>query len=515
MKRSTCIFSLLLVLLSRSVAAAPIDGFTKPVDLFVRVDPPEVEPMPQYRALWSIEVNEEAIRQPAQAIRLNGPDFPDIDVPLLRWSPRAGYIEIYNDENPDHPIIIPNPDAEPEDFSWYWYGKVGHVTVSLLVERGVLAGYIWLRDRRFALRPSAAGLLLGETRSEYWRTHPDDGQEGEVEASIFLSPTDAPMPGASLAGGWDFSCQGAPPTGQHVIDVLVLYTPAVLLEYNNHAGVEAQMQLATTAANTALRNSGINSITYSLRGVEFLPDSGEYDTSGIAAGLIELSGWESLSAPPYCSLTPNTYVRGRRDTMWADVIALARRDQSGEGSCGLTFIQRGTTQGCIYEPGAGFSDYAYMIFDPECGADRLNFAHELGHQLGVEHDPRNSPSLTSSGVQSCPWSFAHRLSDSVHGFRTVMAYPGAGTTGIPGPACSSDGDCPLIDAFSTPTLEWTGAGGVQPVGTVPGSPPIGVGSPPPSGWQQARATDTLLRLAPVTAAFRARPDSIFSHGFEF
>lgn len=74
---------------------------SEPAPLFVRVLPADVEPMPQYRALWSVEVNEEAIRQPARSIRLNGPDFPDIDVPLLRWSPRAGYIEIYNDDDPN------------------------------------------------------------------------------------------------------------------------------------------------------------------------------------------------------------------------------------------------------------------------------------------------------------------------------------------------------------------------------------------------------------------------------
>lgn len=468
--------------------------------------------MPQYRALWSVEVNEEAIRQPARSIRLNGPDFADIEVPLLRWSPRAGYIEMYNDDDPNHPIVIPDPEARPEDFSWYWYGKAGHVTVSLLVERGVLAGFVWLRDRRFALRPSAAGLLLGETRSEYWRTHPEVEPEGHGPAAAFPAQSQAPWVPRPMGGGWDYLCQGPPPEGQHVIDVLVLYTPAVLLEYQNHAGVVAKMQHAITAANTVLRNSGINSIAYSLRGVELLPDSATYDEQDIETGLERLSGWETLPNPPYCSFTPNSIVQARRDTLWADVVALARR--GSDGTCGLAFIQRGTTQGCIYEPGAGFEDYAYMIFDPECGPDRLNFAHELGHLLGVEHDPRNSPSLTSSGFQSCPWSFAHRHADATEGFRTVMAYADPGNTTIPGTPCSNDAECPLIDAFSTPALEWSAAGGIQPQGTVPGAEAIGVVYPPPGGRTSARATDTLLRLAPFTAAFQPRPDDIFSHGFQ-
>jgi hypothetical protein len=72
----------------------------------------------------------------------------------------------------------------------------------------------------------------------------------------------------------------------------------------------------------------------------------------------------------------------------------------------------------------------------------------------------------------------------------------------------------MIDAFSTPELEWTGSGGVQPAGTVPGAPLIGVDWPPPVGWQQAHVANSLQRLAPYTAAFQARVDLIHAHGFE-
>jgi hypothetical protein len=424
---------------------------------------------------------------------------------------------MYNKEDPDRPLIIPDPTARPEDFSWNWYGKSGYVTVSLTVERGVLAGRIWLRDRRFALRPSAAGLLLAETNSAYWRTHPEVGRTDAL-ASLSLAMhgrLDQPGDARAIQGpGWNFLCPGSPPAGQHVIDVLVLYTSGLLADLGSHANVAAYVEDAKTDANHALRNSGVHSFSYSLRGVELLPNSAAYDTSDIEDALIDLSGWESLPSAPYCSFSANNYVRTRRNAMWADIVALARHDLSGQGSCGLSFIQRGTSQGCIYEPGSGFNDYAYMIFDPDCGADRLNFAHELGHQLGVEHDPRNSPSLISSGTSSCPWSFAHRFVDPIKGFRTVMSTDEAGSTSIPGPDCTIDPDCPIIDAFSNPALEWTGVGGVQPVGSVPYSPRIGVEASHPMGWQPANAVDTLRRLAPVTAAFRPRPDAIFNHGFQ-
>ncbi len=147
----------------------------------------------------------------------------------------------------------------------------------------------------------------------------------------------------------------------------------------------------------------------------------------------------------------------------------------------------------------------------DCGADRLNFAHELGHQLGMEHDRRNSSLSSSSFQRSCPWSFGHRHSATApYGFRTVMAYSIPGSTFVSGPACSSDSACPLIDAYSNPHLEWTGPGGIQLLGSVPGAQPIGSSS----SLTSARAIDTLPRLAPISAAFRPRPESIFANGFQ-
>jgi hypothetical protein len=486
----------------------------EPVDLFLAVDEAPAEPMPQYRQLWSAQVNEEAIRQPAAVIRLNGPGMPAIEVRQLRWSPRSGYIELYNKDDPNRPIVVPDPNARPEDFSWHWYGKAGYTTVSLTVERGVLAGRVWLRDKRYALRPSGAGLLLGQTNSNYWQLHPETGLGESLSSARAVSPGGPMNNFASPAGTWDHSCSGPLPSGYHVVDVLVLYTPGILSAYGSAAGVEAKIRIEVDDANNALMRSGINSISYHLAGIEFLPSSGFYDTSDIVQGLQTLSGVVPTGSPPYCQLSDNTDVLGRRNSLHADIVALARRDQTGQGTCGYSFIQRRQMGFCEHEAGPTFERYAYMIFDPECGADAQNFAHELGHQLGADHDPGN---YSGSGfIQSCPWSYGHRSDDSAYGFRTVMAYPTANQTGIPAPDCQSEADCPLIDAFSTPELEWTGSA-LQPTPVPPAPPqglPIGLSPPPPNGWQPAHVADTLRRLGPVSAAFRQRPDSVFVNGFQ-
>jgi hypothetical protein len=156
------------------------------------------------------------------------------------------------------------------------------------------------------------------------------------------------------AGGWDYSCSGSLPNGHHVVDVLVLYTQGVLNAYGSHAGVDAKVRLGLVDANVALRKSGILSFSYYLTGVEFLPNSSVYDSSPITEGLAAFSGAQPVGFPPYCQLSDNSYVLSRRNSLNADIVALARRDSSSQGTCGYTFIQRKETQFCSYEPGPAF-----------------------------------------------------------------------------------------------------------------------------------------------------------------
>lgn len=318
--------------------------------------------------------------------------------------------------------------------------------------------------------------------------------------------------------------------------MLVLYTQGILQRYFfNHDTVAMKMKEVLDDANRSLRNSGIQNVTFSMRGPEFISDAAAgpaYDVIPIEDVLPHLSGIQQLTAPPYMTFPGNAYVAGRRDAMWADIVALARNDLTGARMCGYSWIQNQQRPGFSHypwEPGQAWGEkFAYMVFDPACNADKLNFAHELGHQLGLEHDPRNSGTTVSTAIApACPWAYGHRRSSVPERFRfrTVMSYLRWGPHSGSNQTCGvGDGDpdlCPLIDAFSNPDLEWagfeTGGGpppyGIQPLGTVSGAIPIGVATWS-SQQNRANASDVIRRVAPITAGFRARPEAIFRHGFE-
>ncbi|MFA7541682.1 MAG: reprolysin-like metallopeptidase, partial [Lysobacterales bacterium] len=295
--------------------------------------------------------------------------------------------------------------------------------------------------------------------------------------------------------------------------------------FGNTSSVHAGLQSALDDANQALRNGGIQNVTFSPRGPELLPNPGIdfiYDEAPIVQALHRLAGVATAPPPVFYTFPGNVYVAARRDAMWADIVALARDDLSGQQTCGYSVVNRWVANNDYpREPGPDFEKFAYLVFDPGCGADRLNLAHELGHQLGMEHDPANY--WAPGSLPSCPWSFAHKRSagDPRFRFRTVTAY-WQNIGHRPGPGdCGSDSNCPLIDSFSTPLLEWAGdpaSGGpppfgLQPVGTVSGAWPIGIASASHPN-RPAHGVDTLRRIAPFAQDYRARPELIFANGFQ-
>lgn len=369
---------ILLVCVSLATFASTITaraGEAPDIFAIIQLDPPASPPGGRYLQTYTVGLDMEAMQQPAPTLTLNLPGREPETVQLVHWEPRQGYIQIPDPNDPTGlgSITIPDPTAKPEDFWWRWYGKSENYTVALTVVQGVIAGRITSANHRYAVEPRGDGLIrLGVVNSEFWRTHPHDpeDQPKSFQAVHADSPAKQVMPASSLIGtastrgGWDASCSAPAPGGQQVIDVLLLYSEGLLSRYfGNTASVHAVLQASIDDANQSLRNSNISGVVFSPRGPELLPNpSGfDYDTFEIEQVLYRAAGVVRHLGVPYYTFPGNSYVSGRRDTQWADIVAVAR-DGTLEGTCGVSFANRVVVNNDYEtEPGPDFEKFAYIV----------------------------------------------------------------------------------------------------------------------------------------------------------
>ena len=69
-------------------------------------------------------------------------------------------------------------------------------------------------------------------------------------------------------------------------------------------------------------------------------------------------------------------------------------------------------------PSTAFAAYAFNIVDRTCAAGYLSYAHEVGHNQGLQHDPGSA-----SSTPSRPYAYGYQ--DPGNAFRTVLSYGGA------------------------------------------------------------------------------------------
>lgn len=235
------------------------------------------------------------------------------------------------------------------------------------------------------------------------------------------------------------SLPGATGDGPGVLDLLVAYTPESLAR----AGGEAQMQaiIANTVARTnrSFTNSGIGS------------------QARVVGTMVTAQAQGSISHDLELDA-----VTDAGDGRYEDVHAMrdaVRADQ-------VTLLIANTTQYCGLGWLRGKADRAFTTVDVSCAANGLTFGHELGHNLGADHD-------ASAG--SPPFGLipdARGYINPARTWRTVMAYP----TG-----CADPYSCTWLEHFSNPNVFYGG----EPTGT--------------AGANNARV---IVEYAPVLAAHR-------------
>lgn len=270
-------------------------------------------------------------------------------------------------------------------YSWLGTTDDGGI-VSFAVVAGVTTGTVYLDGRSFEIIPDADGEhTIEELNAAAFPT--EEGPDGVLEADMVPD-----------AGGDGVVSGMAAGDTLPEIGVMVLWTPAARSAAGGQANIESLILAAVNNANLSYTNSLVNArlkLVYSAE-VAFTETP-----SNMSGDLSALRGSTDGKADNIHAL---------RDQYGADIVSLIGNGYAGAGYCGLGYL--------MSSPSTSFASNAFNIVDRTCAAGYLSFAHEVGHNQGLHHDPSNAGSTPS-------YNYAYGYQDPGGAFRTVLSYGGA------------------------------------------------------------------------------------------
>jgi hypothetical protein len=260
-----------------------------------------------------------------------------------------------------------------DDFTWRGKITEGKFAgdVVLTYKNGFAAGLIYAADTVYEIVPSGDRQILIELNQA---SFPECG--GGIKSGETTLPEKSSAQLSSVDSG-------------DRIDVLVLYTSPVKTTLGGDAQAQVFAQQAVDAANTAYLNSKIRQ---RLRLV-----SAQETT-------IEETG--TLSSE-LTAVRTNATVQALREESKADLVALI---SNSNNNCGIGYLM-----------GSGSPSYAFSVTSRNCAVGNLSFAHELGHNMGSQHNPEDGGSGATHS-----YGYGHYVNGA---FRTVMSYVNQCTSG--------------------------------------------------------------------------------------
>lgn len=246
-----------------------------------------------------------------------------------------------------------------------------------------------------------------------------------------------------------------------VIDVLVLYTPAVRDARGGILAVHNMVDMWVAETNQAFEDSGVDIQVFLTRteGVDYVEGG---------SPLVDL---QRLAFPDDGYLD---VAHELRDKTGADLVHLV--SVASSGICGIAYL--------LPELSPRFEVLAFGITGHQCGG--AVFAHELGHNLGLRHDryvdPRNSPFAYSHGYVN--QSAFEQDASGTQRWRTIMAYQHQ--------CLAASFQCPRLLRFSNPDESFRN----DPMGVAGDRPTLRTDGP-------ADARRSLNNAKAVPAGYRA------------
>ena len=262
------------------------------------------------------------------------------------------------------------------------------ISATLSLRDGLVAGRIDTPSRAIAIEPRAdRGHDLVTWTTANWTCGGTQPREPALPlaAQRWNEPSEVTQEGSG----------GAP-----TIDVLLLYTPLARDEEGGTAQMETILQNSVDTLTTSFANSNVNAQAR-LVGTALAPQFAEL---------------RNLN-PFLRSLRLDPEVASLRAQTGADLVHMivGRREANGS-ACGLAYLMLSG------DTARSMSNFAFGTVAGNCNIQEV-FAHEAGHNLGLNHDPVNTTvgDPDSSLVPFRPYAFGHSFSSR---WKTIMSYGG-------------------------------------------------------------------------------------------
>jgi hypothetical protein len=280
-----------------------------------------------------------------------------------------------------------------------WRGRFAeddpdHVSITLSLHEGVVVGSFEAGALRHTLRPGAGGATVLTTSAADASLRCAVGGEedpqrragGGLAAEI---PVTGPEPGPEAAGG---GAAEAAAEGASTLSIVVLHLPTLTEAWGGKRFAVAYAHHAVDSLNTAFQNSRI---AHRAR----LTDVREWRPTGFFGNITRLP---DLAAD-------DAWVSGVRDQAGGDLVVILADRASSFGGCGYANVMY------LSRFGPQMAPLAFSTTNADCeGHDHFIFAHEIGHNLGGQHNPEAT-------VPSNP-VFPYALGYYRNGVGTIMAY---------------------------------------------------------------------------------------------
>ncbi len=320
-------------------------------------------------------------------------------VPVHRWRRVKTVLPALNDQAlilnlfDDLQVVARRTKVEKHKTDHYvWHGRTDTDGIATFaVVRGVMSGTVYLDGRVYEIVPDAgSGYVVNELNTAAF---PTDDPVGEL-----LVPHDLAADMAAGATGTSSTSVQAGDATANQIDVLVVWTPRARNAVGGTTDAIQSLVLSAVAnANLTYSNSGVNA---RLR----LVHSAEVSLTESSSISTDLS---ALTSPSDGTIDA---VHTLRQQYGADVVTLLGSGYAAAGACGVGYL--------MATPSTSFASYAFNVVDQSCAAGYLSYAHEVGHNQGLQHDPGNAGSSPSQ-----PYAYGYQ--DPGGTFRTVLSYGGA------------------------------------------------------------------------------------------